>query len=328
MAFLTMRSGRKLYYEEAGMGRDVVFIHGWKASADVYADASSTLTATGNYRCIRYDQCGHKRSDIPASGPTLQTLAEDLHDLITGLQLEKPILVGWSMGAMTILEYIRLYGSCGLDRIVLVDSGPRALSADDWHCGRKNGNYTMDALNADYRQMQADFHEFLRQYYLSSKPGYGELTLAQQQANVKERMIGFDARVLTELWYSMNQRDHRALLPEITCPVAVFHAEVLPSCTPAAAAYYDSHIRAPHKCVLFEGCSHALITEAPRRFTDELLRFFTERGNYAILFCSHGGSDRQCLPKSPPCPFFRCDPVLYALHLPHRPPDADTQRSP
>ncbi len=276
MPYLNLENGRKLYYAEEGSGQPVVFIHGWKASADVYADASSTLTATGNYRCIRYDQCGHKRSDIPESGPTLQTLASDLHNLITQLQLEKPILVGWSMGAMTILEYIRLYGSNGLRRVVLVDSGPRALAADDWHCGRRNGNYTMDALHADYRQMQADFHEFLRLYYLSSKPEYHKLTLAQQQEHVKERMIGFDSRVLTELWYSMNQRDHRALLPDITCPVAVFHAEIMPSCTPEAAAYYDRQIRAPHKCVLFAGCSHALITEAPSRFTDELLRFFTE----------------------------------------------------
>lgn len=276
MPYLDLENKRKLYYEEEGSGQSVVFIHGWKASADVYADASSTLTAAGNYRCIRYDQCGHKRSDIPESGPTLQTLAEDLYSLITQLQLEKPILVGWSMGAMTILEYIRLYGSNDLNRIVLVDSGPRTLRDDDWHCGRKNGNYTMEALNADYRQMQADFHEFLRLYYLSSKPGYATLSLEEQQATVQERMVGFDSRVLTELWYSMSQRDHRALLPGIACPVAVFHAEIMPSCTPEAAAYYDRHIRAPHKCVLFEGCSHALITEAPSRFTDELLRFFTE----------------------------------------------------
>ena len=275
MAYLVLENGRKLYYEAEGSGQDVVFIHGWKASADVYADASNALTATGSYRCIRYDQSGHKRSDIPSQGPTLQTLAQDLHSLITRLHLQKPILVGWSMGAMTILEYIRLFGSNDLDRIVLVDSGPRALMAEDWRCGRKNGSYTMDDLNGDYRQMQADFHEFLRLYYLSSKPGYGNLSLAQQQANVQERMVGFDSRVLTELWYSMNQRDHRALLPEITCPVAVFHAEVLPSCTKEAAAYYDRQLRVPHKCVLFEGCSHALITEAPQRFTDELLKFFT-----------------------------------------------------
>ena len=276
MAFLMLQAGRKLYYEEEGSGQNVVFIHGWKASADVYQYASRMLTKSGKYRCIRYDQCGHMRSDIPAEGPTLQTLAEDLHALISLLKLEKPILVGWSMGAMTILEYIRLYGSSHLSRIVLVDSGPRALMDADWHCGRKNGTYTMADLNADYQQMQDDFHEFLQLYYISSKPGYESIPLEEQQDIVRQRMIGYDPRVLTELWYSMNQRDHRKLLPGITCPVAVFHAEVMPSCTPEAAAYYDRSLRAPHKCVLFDGCSHGLIFEAPQRFTDELLKFFTD----------------------------------------------------
>ena len=276
MAFLTLQNGRKLYYEEEGTGQSVVLIHGWKASADVYQDASHTLSTSGQYRCIRYDQCGHKRSDIPAQGPTLESLAKDLHSLITALRLERPILVGWSMGAMTILEYIRHFGSDHLDRIVLVDSGPRALMDTDWHCGRKNGSYTMQDLTADYKQMQVDFNEFLRLYYLSSKPGYENIPLEDQQEIVRQRMVGFDPRVLTELWYSMNQRDHRDLLPGIACPVAIFHAEVMPSCTKEAAAYYDSHIHAPHRCVLFEGCSHALISEAPTRFTDELLRFFAD----------------------------------------------------
>ena len=110
MPYLQLENGRKLYYEEEGAGRPVVFIHGWKASADVYAEPSRLLTQAGNYRCIRYDHCGHKRSDAPDSPATLQTLAQDLHSLITALQLEKPILVGWSMGGMTVQEYIRRYG--------------------------------------------------------------------------------------------------------------------------------------------------------------------------------------------------------------------------
>lgn len=276
MAFLVLQGGRKLYYEAEGTGQSVIFIHGWKASADVYADAAHTVAATGQYRCIRYDQCGHMRSDVPPEGPTLHDLAEDLHALIRALCPDKPILVGWSMGSMTILEYIRLHGSSQLNRIVLVDSGPRALMDHDWHCGRNNGTYTLPDLEADYRKMQADFKEFLRLYYCSSKPGFTQKPLTEQREIVHQRMVGFHERVLTELWYSMNQRDHRTLLPEITCPVAVFHADIMPSCTREAAAYYDRQLCAAHTTVLFEGCSHALITEAPKRFTDELLRFFAE----------------------------------------------------
>ena len=114
MAFLTMRDGRKLYYEEAGAGQPVVFLHGWKASANVYAASVSLLA--GNYRCIRYDHCGHLRSDAPAEGPDLGVLAEDLREVLVQLKLEKPVLVGWSMGGMTVLEYLRRYGCEGLEK--------------------------------------------------------------------------------------------------------------------------------------------------------------------------------------------------------------------
>jgi pimeloyl-ACP methyl ester carboxylesterase len=274
MAYLQLKSGRRLYYEEEGTGQNIVFIHGWKGSCDVYAEPTRLLQQQGSYRCIRYDQCGHVRSQIPEEGPSLQTLAEDLRELLTALNVQHPILVGWSMGGMTVLEYIRLYGCADLDRIVIVDISPKSLSDDTWSLGRRNGNYFLADLEADKCRMEADFHEFLHSYYLYSRPGYAQLTPEVQRQTVRERMVGFDARVLTNLWYTMNQRDHRSILPQITCPVAIYHAGVLPSCSQAVADYYDAALTAPHRVVRFDGCSHALIAEDPQRFTAELLDFF------------------------------------------------------
>jgi deoxyribonuclease-4 len=77
MAYLQLQDGRKLYYEEEGAGKPVVFIHGWKASANVYEDTSRRLAEAG-YRAIRYDHVGHMRSDLPDFEPDLKTLADDL----------------------------------------------------------------------------------------------------------------------------------------------------------------------------------------------------------------------------------------------------------
>ena len=274
MPYLQLEHGRKLYYEEVGAGRPVVFIHGWKASADVYAEPSRLLTQAGNYRCIRYDHCGHKRSDSPDTPATLQTLAQDLHSLITALQLEKPILVGWSMGGMTVQEYIRHYGSCHLDRVVFVDIGPRSLGGDDWPLGKNGGTYSHADLEEEYALAKADFKGFLHGYYLRSQRGYAERSPENQQQIVEQRTRDYDLRVMADLWYAFNLRDHRDVLPKIACPTAVFHAEILPSCSAAVADYYDKHITAPHRVVCFTGCSHALITEDPQRFTVELLDFF------------------------------------------------------
>ena len=274
MAYLQLENGRKLYYEEEGTGQPVVLIHGWKASADVYAEPSRLLTAEGDYRCIRYDHCGHMRSGSPDFSVTLQTLAEDLHSLITALQLEKPILVGWSMGGMTALEYIRLYGSDHLGRIVLVDIGPRSMGGDDWPLGKQNGRYSPADREKEYALAKADFKAFLHSYYLTSQRGYAERSPDAQRLIVDARTMGFDLRVMADLWYAMNLRDHRDVLPAIGCPAAVFYAEILPVCTEAMSRYYDTNIAAPHRVVRFDGCSHALISEDPRRFVDELKSFF------------------------------------------------------
>ena len=202
MAYLQMPKFRKLYYEDEGSGKPVVMIHGWKASANVYADASRRLASTGNYRCIRYDHCGHMRSDIPAEPPTLKTLADDLHEIITQFQLEKPILVGWSMGGMTILEYIRRYGCEQLDRVVIVDISPRSLTGDGWPFLYKGGTLTVEDAAAQVAVMQENFHEYMRQYYTVTVPGFAEDTKENQDARIVERMAGHDSRVLTSLWAS------------------------------------------------------------------------------------------------------------------------------
>ena len=200
MPYLQLEHGRKLYYEEAGAGRPVVFIHGWKASADVYAEPSRLLTQAGNYRCIRYDHCGHKRSDSTDTPATLQTLAQDLHSLITTLQLEKPILVGWSMGGMTVQEYIRHYGSCHLDRVVFVDIGPRSLGGDDWPLGKNGGTYSHADLEEEYALAKADYKGFLHGYYLRSQRGYAERSPENQQQIVEQRTRDYDLRVMADLW--------------------------------------------------------------------------------------------------------------------------------
>ena len=273
MAFLTLKDGRKLWYAEEGAGKPVVLIHGWKASANVYEETSRRLAEQG-WRCIRYDHVGHMRSDVPSFEPDLTTLADDLREVLVRLKLEKPILVGWSMGGATILEYIRRYGCEDLDRVVIVDMSPRVLNDETWQITSRNKLFVREEAEANVALMRKDFHEFMRYYYNRGVPGFAEKTAEQQDAVIHERMRGHDPRVLTPLMEALYCRDHRDVLPKITCPTGLFCAELLPVCSMEIGAYYCGHIPAPTKAVLFEGCSHSLITEAPERFVRELVDFF------------------------------------------------------
>ena len=273
MAYLTLRDGRKLYYAEEGSGKPVVLIHGWKASANVYEDTSARLAAAG-YRAIRYDHVGHMRSDLPDFDPDLTTLADDLHEVITLLKLEKPILVGWSMGGATIQAYVRRYGCAHLDRVVFVDIAPKGVNDDTWMILSRNQLFFREEAEQNVALMRKDFHEFMRYYYKRGVPGFAEKTEEKQDAVIRERMAGHDPKVLTSLMDALYRRDDRDVMPMLTCPVGIFRAELLPACGAEAAQYYMDTIPGIKKSVLFEGCSHSLIVEAPERFAKELLEFF------------------------------------------------------
>lgn len=65
----------------------------------------------------------------------METLAEDLHELIQGLGLTDVTLLGWSMGAGAVLTYVRLFGCENLKRIILCDMTPRKFNGDQWKLG-------------------------------------------------------------------------------------------------------------------------------------------------------------------------------------------------
>jgi len=164
------------------------------------------------------------------------------------------------MGGMTVLEYLRRYGCQGLKKIVLVDIGPVHME-DPVRLAEK------------LALARADFREFMRQYYEMRIPGFLSLTREQQESEVDRKLQGHHPAVLTALWQAMCSRDHRNVLPAITCPTAIFHAGIMPVCDGETARYYQTHIAGPTKVVCFEKNSHALLVEDPQRFAAELQAF-------------------------------------------------------
>ena len=102
MSDFQLKNGMKLYYEDVGSGEVVVMMHGWTSNHGVYAAPAELLKDKA--RVITYDHRGHGGSK-GASGEkvTMETLASDLHELIEGLSLTDVTLVGWSMGAATVM---------------------------------------------------------------------------------------------------------------------------------------------------------------------------------------------------------------------------------
>lgn len=98
----------KLHYVESGTGPAVILIHGNPGyAADFEVGAIDALSDT--HRVIAVDRPGHGESDRAVNADTVEEQAQLLHDELTQLKIDKPILVGHSWGASLVLAYALAY---------------------------------------------------------------------------------------------------------------------------------------------------------------------------------------------------------------------------
>src|SRR5580692_6358382 len=115
-----------LYYEDHGSGQPVILIHGYPLSCSSWEKQLPVLLNAG-HRVIAYDRRGFGKSSQPTSGYNYDTFAEDLHQLITHLDLRDFALVGFSMGGGEVARYIGKYGSKGMSKAVILSGVPPFL---------------------------------------------------------------------------------------------------------------------------------------------------------------------------------------------------------
>jgi pimeloyl-ACP methyl ester carboxylesterase len=115
-----------LYYEDHGAGKPVVLIHGWPLSGQSWEKQTTALVAAG-HRVITYDRRGFGMSDKPVFGYNYDTLAADLHQLITKLDLRDVTLAGFSMGGGEVARYLGKYGSERVKKAAFIAAIPPFL---------------------------------------------------------------------------------------------------------------------------------------------------------------------------------------------------------
>ncbi|MGH7696757.1 MAG: alpha/beta fold hydrolase [Gemmatimonadaceae bacterium] len=116
--------GARLNLVETGnpSGRPILFIHGLSQCSLQWSRQLNSDLAR-RFRLIAMDMRGHGTSDRPRDGYDDSRLwADDVDAVIGELDLELPVLSGWSYGPLVILDYIRHYGEEGIGGIHFVGS--------------------------------------------------------------------------------------------------------------------------------------------------------------------------------------------------------------
>src|SRR5579871_4375398 len=105
MPHVTTDDGVKLYYEEAGDGTPIVFVH--EFSGDHRSFEPQMRHFARAYRCITYGARGYPPSDVPEDTArySQDRAVADLMTVMNGLALDRAHVVGVSMGAAAALHF-------------------------------------------------------------------------------------------------------------------------------------------------------------------------------------------------------------------------------
>jgi non-heme chloroperoxidase len=264
------RSDVELYFEDHGTGQPVVLIHGFPLSGRSWEKQEAALIEAG-YRVIAYDRRGFGASGKPYEGYDFDTLAGDLDNLMTDLDLTDAVLVGYSMGGGEVARYLGTYGSGRVAKAAFMSAITPALGkSDDNPEGVDKGVFEgiKDGIRAD---RYAFLDEFYGNFYNLDKLRGTRVSdaLVRWSWNVAAGASPKGTLDVVDSWLT----DFRGDLAKIDVPVLVLHGtedRILPIEVTGAR----THAALPDATyVVVEGAPHGLLATHPDEVNKALLEF-------------------------------------------------------
>lgn len=155
----------KLYYRKSGNGHPLIILHGLFGSSDNWFSLSKKFAE--EFTVYLVDQRNHGQSPHSAD-MNYKLLTADLDDFIREHQLERPYIIGHSMGGKTAMNYALLHPD-GLDKLVVVDIMPKAYPIHHDHIldglkaidlGKLSSRNEADEILSEYVS-EAEVRQFL-----------------------------------------------------------------------------------------------------------------------------------------------------------------------
>jgi non-heme chloroperoxidase len=264
----------ELYYEDHGAGRPVVLIHGWPLNGASWEKQVAALLEAG-YRVITYDRRGFGQSSKPASGYGYDTFAEDLHTLITTLDLRDVALAGFSMGGGEVAHYIGRHGTDRLSRAVFISAIPPFLLKTADNPGGVDGAVFEGIKRGIVADRPAFLADFLANFYHVDVLG-GKLISERAVQASWTVAIGASAKGTLDC-VSAWLTDFRGDLSRVDVPTLVIHGDADRILPIEATGIPLSKSIPGARLVTIEGGPHGILWTHASAVNAALLNFLGER---------------------------------------------------
>jgi pimeloyl-ACP methyl ester carboxylesterase len=245
-------------------GRPILFIHGF---SQCWLQWTRQLDSRliDDHRLVALDLRGHGLSDRPRAGyDDSRQWADDVNAVIEVLDLDRPVLSGWSYGPLVFLDYVRHYGEDRLGGLHFVGAITKLGSEE--------------AISVLTPELLGFVPQFLSTEAEASVRGLEGLirlfSIHEPSATERYLMLGYNVAVPAYVRQALFARalDNDDLLPKLRKPVLITHGAADAIVKPAAVSQHKAAM--PHAQVhLVENAGHAAFWDDAAGFNERLRAF-------------------------------------------------------
>jgi len=266
--------GIDLYYEDHGSGDPVVLIHGYPLSGASWEKQIPALLAAG-HRVITYDRRGFGKSSQPAGDYNYDTFAEDLHKLVTKLNLRDLSVVGFSMGGGEVARYIGKYGSMGVTKAVIIGGIPPFLLKTSDNPEGVDGSVFEGIRKAVAADRYAFFTDFFKNFF-NTDVFLGE-RVSEQAVQVSWNIAAGASATASLACVPTWLEDFRNDLARIDVPTLVIHGDADRIVPIAASGQRTASLIEGARLVVIKDGPHAVNWTHADEVNRELVSFLGKR---------------------------------------------------
>jgi non-heme chloroperoxidase len=263
---ITGGGGCQLHLVEAGNpeGQPILFIHGFSQCSLAWSRQLNSDLAR-NYRLVAMDMRGHGTSERPRAGYDDSRLwADDVAIALRELDLDRPVVSGWSYGPLVILDYVRHYGEDAIGGIHFVGAVTKLGS-----------EAALSVLTPEFLALVPGFFSSDAEESVRSLDSLLRMCFAREPSAAElYLMLGYNMSVPPFVRQALFSRafDNDDLLPTLRSPMLITHGAEDAIVRTAAVEQHSALV--PHAQVdIMPGAGHAPFWDDAAAFNRRLAAF-------------------------------------------------------
>lgn len=266
----------QMYYQDLGIGKPVVLIHGWPLSSSMWDYQLAELPRHG-MRVIAYDRRGFGQSSKPWEGYTYDTFADDLKVLLDTLDLQNVTLVGMSMGGGEVARYMSRHGGARVSKVAFISSvTPFMLKTSDNPDGVDKSVF--DEMLSNMKQDRAAFlQSFSKQFY-----SVGLLNNKVSQAHLDGDFIRTYAashKAMIDAAHAFAETDFRQDLTKINVPTLIVHGDDDKTVPIEVSGERTAKALPSAQYIIYKGAPHGLFYTEKDKLNKDLISFIGKQAS-------------------------------------------------